>query len=259
MEAAMSELGPEARSLLDGGRNGDDPSPADRARLRASVMRAVAAGGAIGAAATAAEATAAAKTASGLGLLWKIGGAVLLCAASAGTTVVVIERGAPPAAPAPPSAVAPVAAPPPPPLPAPPPAAEPSPRATAAPTPRPVPSAERQRDPQLEETPPPAAEAPPPAVTAAPAPPPDTLAAETQRLREANGALRGGDAQRALALLDEQSAGGAQLREERAAARILALCDLGRTDEARAQAAAFLQKSPQSPLADRVRKSCAGR
>jgi hypothetical protein len=71
--------------------------------------------------------------------------------------------------------------------------------------------------------------------------------------------MQGGDAARALALLEEQSAGGAQLREERAAARILALCQLGRADEARAAAAAFLAERPSSPLTDRVRASCAGR
>src|SRR5262249_32309373 len=93
--------------------------------------------------------------------------------------------------------------------------------------------------------PPPRAPAPPPAlpsVAAAPGEPstpsggvegdkpptpsaePDTLVAETQRLRQAHAALKGGDAARALSLLDEQSAVGPQLREERAAGRIFALC-----------------------------------
>jgi hypothetical protein len=94
---------------------------------------------------------------------------------------------------------------------------------------------------------------------AAPSAGPDTLVAETRRLREAHAALQGGDGARALALLEEQSAGGPQLREERAAGRILALCSLGRTDEARAAASRFLAESPRSPLAGRVRASCAGR
>lgn len=254
----MSDFGKEARSLLEGGRHGDDPTPADRARIRASVMRALAGGAALGAAATAAEATAAAKTATGLSLLWKLGGLAVLCAASAGTTVAVMERAAPPDPPRPARAAAPLAAPPASAKPAPPapPFAEPPPPATAAPAPRATATAGRPEPADLPaDAPPP----PPPSAAPVPAPPPDTLAAETQRLREAHGALRGGDAQRALALLEEQADAGAQLREERAAGRILALCELGRVEEARAQAAAFLQQSPQSPMADRVRRSCAGR
>jgi len=115
-----------------------------------------------------------------------------------------------------------------------------------------------------DEPPPPHAAAPAPSPSIAPAPAtpaaadPDTLAAETHRLREARAALKGGDASRALSLLDEQSAAGPQLREERAAARVLALCDLGRVDDARAAAARFLAESPRSPMADRVRASCGG-
>jgi hypothetical protein len=98
----------------------------------------------------------------------------------------------------------------------------------------------------------------------APAPPKatekaeDSLIAETERLREAHGALRGGDPEKALALLSEQAAEGEgqKLREERAAARVLALCKLGRVDEANAEAAAFLAQNPRSPLADRVRNAC---
>ena len=86
----------------------------------------------------------------------------------------------------------------------------------------------------------------------------DSLVAETQRLREAHGALRGGDPEKALALLSEQAAEGEgqKLREERAAARVLALCKLGRVDEANTEAAAFLVQNPRSPLADRVRNAC---
>ncbi len=90
---------------------------------------------------------------------------------------------------------------------------------------------------------------------------PSTLEAETRLLREAEVSLRAGDAQRALALLDEHAArfGGGILQEERAAERILALCALGRTGEARAEVDRFLLERPRSPLADRVRASCAAR
>jgi hypothetical protein len=90
---------------------------------------------------------------------------------------------------------------------------------------------------------------------------PSTLEAETRLLREAEVSLRAGDAQRALALLDEHAArfAGGILQEERAAERILALCALGRTGEARAEVDRFLLERPRSPLADRVRASCAAR
>jgi hypothetical protein len=86
-----------------------------------------------------------------------------------------------------------------------------------------------------------------------------TLEAETRLLRAADVALRSGDAQRALALLDEHAARfpAGVLEEERAAERVLALCSLGRTHEAQADVERFLRERPRSPLADRVRSSCA--
>jgi hypothetical protein len=89
-------------------------------------------------------------------------------------------------------------------------------------------------------------------------PTPSTLEAETRLLRDADVALRSGDAQRALALLDEHAARfpDGVLQEERAAERVLALCGLGRTSEARADVDRFLRERPRSPLADRVRSSC---
>jgi hypothetical protein len=81
----------------------------------------------------------------------------------------------------------------------------------------------------------------------------DPLIAETRRLREAHGALQAGDAQKALALLGEE---GGQLGEERAAARVLALCQLGKVAEMEAARAAFLRDHPRSPLASRVGAGC---
>jgi hypothetical protein len=66
--------------------------------------------------------------------------------------------------------------------------------------------------------------------------------------------------ERALAAINAQDArfpDGA-LREERAEARIVALCALGRVEEARAKASLFLQEHPRSLLASRVRASCGG-
>lgn len=46
------------------------------------------------------------------------------------------------------------------------------------------------------------------------------------------------------------------MEEEREAARIVALCQVGRADEARTLAARFLSERPTSPLAARVRAAC---
>src|SRR5262249_40542148 len=71
MEAPMSELGPEARAILDAGRAGDEPSAADRARMRARVMSAVAAG-AIGPASQAAVKAGGVTAKGALPLGWKV-------------------------------------------------------------------------------------------------------------------------------------------------------------------------------------------
>jgi outer membrane biosynthesis protein TonB len=275
MEAPMSELGPEARGILDEGRGGDDPTAADRARNRAALMRAIAAGGAGGAALASgagAAATGASKVAGALSLGWKVAAALAVASAVGAGALWAHARGEA-NAPVTTATAATVAAAPPalvevpeaqPPAPAQPASAAPVARAEPAPSPPRVAVVKAPRRPEAEpapladEKPPP----PPPApiVDEKPAPlpaPEDTLPAETQRLREAHGALQGGDPARALALLDEKAAAGAQLHEEREAARALALCQLGRVEEGRAAAERFLRESPRSPLADRVRAACA--
>jgi hypothetical protein len=99
--------------------------------------------------------------------------------------------------------------------------------------------------------------APPPA----PAAGPSTLSAEADLLRAADAAVRAGAPARALAILDQHGArfpSGA-LVEERDAERVVVLCALGRTEEGRAAATAFLRDRPRSPLAARVRASCGAR
>jgi hypothetical protein len=90
---------------------------------------------------------------------------------------------------------------------------------------------------------------------------PATLSAEADLLRSADAAARGGNALAALALLDRHRAifPNGTLVEEREAERIVVLCALGRTDEARVAASVFLRNRPRSPLAGRVRASCGGR
>jgi hypothetical protein len=87
---------------------------------------------------------------------------------------------------------------------------------------------------------------------------PTTLEDETRLLREGVAALHAGNPAIALALLDEHAKTypAGVLAEERSAERVNALCLLGRTDDARDAAAAFVREYPHSPLAARVRTSC---
>lgn len=86
----------------------------------------------------------------------------------------------------------------------------------------------------------------------------NALNQELLLLSRAQASLSSGDADRALALLDAHATtypNGA-LREERMAARVFALCALGRQEEARAEAQRFVSMAPRSPLAARVRGAC---
>jgi hypothetical protein len=85
----------------------------------------------------------------------------------------------------------------------------------------------------------------------------ETLEAETRLLQHVRVALQAGQPEVALSLLDNAFAPNkGELREERAAARIDALCRLGRTKEAEAASGRFLRESPRSPHVDRVRGAC---
>jgi hypothetical protein len=86
----------------------------------------------------------------------------------------------------------------------------------------------------------------------------DPLRAEAEALREAQRALRNGQAQRALELLAAQDArfAGGLLAEERAAARVLSLCQAGLAPGARLEAARFAARWPRSALLSRVQAAC---
>jgi outer membrane protein assembly factor BamD (BamD/ComL family) len=91
--------------------------------------------------------------------------------------------------------------------------------------------------------------------------PANRLAEETALLAASNAELRNGDARGALALLndyDRRYPSGV-LREEVLATRVIARCQLGPEPDttARHAADAFLTRHPASPLAPRVRSSCA--
>ena len=84
------------------------------------------------------------------------------------------------------------------------------------------------------------------------------VAGEIALLNEAQRALASGQADRALQLLDRHAREfpRGSLAEERVAARVIALCALGRVTAARAETAAFVRQSPESPLVERVRAAC---
>jgi hypothetical protein len=91
--------------------------------------------------------------------------------------------------------------------------------------------------------------------------PANRLAEEMALLAASNAELRGGDARQALALLndyDRRYPSGV-LREEVLATRVIARCQIGLAPNAasRRDADAFLTRHPASPLAPRVRSSCA--
>ena len=96
-----------------------------------------------------------------------------------------------------------------------------------------------------------------PAEAAAPTVAP-SLADETRLLELAQLELAAGRPSAALSLLDEHSrrfTRGA-LAQERSFARILSLCALDRTGDARRAASAFLAAWPSSPLVPRLQASC---
>ncbi|MGC4122313.1 MAG: hypothetical protein QM765_48575 [Myxococcales bacterium] len=70
--------------------------------------------------------------------------------------------------------------------------------------------------------------------------------------------LRAKDAAGALELLDEhvRSFPRGALREEQVAARVQALCALGRVPEARSETVRFLADHPHSPYATKLRAAC---
>jgi hypothetical protein len=84
---------------------------------------------------------------------------------------------------------------------------------------------------------------------------------EADLLTRADSALKAGDANRALELVNQHASSfpGGVLVEEREAERIVVLCALGRSGEAETLAAEFLRERPRSPLAPRVRASCGAR
>lgn len=240
----MSGLGPDARALIDAASEGDDPSSADAARVRAKVAARVAIAAGTGAAGVTAAKTSAAATTAGIGT--KIALAVAVVGATSAGGAALYERAT--REPIPVIETAPTLATPVPSSPARALAPAPAPDPTPAPAPAPAPPPART-----------VARSVPIATSTKPTTTTDTLAEEARLLRAAHASLAAGDGRGAMTALDEHASRfprGA-LSEEREAGRVLALCAQGRAVEARAAASAFVATSPRSPLAAQVRRSCA--
>ncbi|WP_437506127.1 hypothetical protein [Sorangium sp. So ce1099] len=261
----MSQLGPLSRSILEAARNGDRSTAADRARVRAKLRRSLALGTAVtaGGAAKTGFAMVSAKAALPWGIVAVLAPAAVVAtlhttqgepravprASHAGAVITERARAAVAGQPAPGDDRAPAE----------------SPREPALPDDR-APAEARKLDPPQAaiERPTTAGRAPRSVPVGGPGAPPgvpaeDPLVAETRRLREVHESLRRGDPERALSLLDAADAGGHELQEERAAARVVALCNLGKTAEGRAAMLDFLRESPGSPYSGRVRSACEGK
>jgi hypothetical protein len=88
--------------------------------------------------------------------------------------------------------------------------------------------------------------------------PADSFAEEVAILSKATSELRAGRANEGLRLLEEHERKfpNGRLAEERRAARIQALCSLGRLPEAEAELARLKQSSPRSPHLARAQRAC---
>jgi len=236
----MNDLNSRARAVVEAARNADEPSPADRARLKHAILVQVAAG--------LAASTAAAGTVSlGMSVGTKVGLAVLAVSLVGGGSAGYLHWQGKHRTPSMATSVS---------------------RSTAtsrqaAALPRempavavpvevgPAPTESKARRPDR------------PRKVVAPAPSESTteedqLDAEVAVLKRAREELRLGRPIRALAALleyDRRFDKGA-LGEERQAIAAIATCQAHPGPSARAQAEGFLRSSPHSPLLDRVRAAC---
>lgn len=269
----MSELSPEALSLVEGGRSAGQPSAADRERLRsklvaqlgaaafasatathastATALSSNAAGSTVGGAAASSAATVGASGGTLFGLTKLALAAALVGAACGGVYLSVRAFETVPAAPAAPATAA---------------------RAPAAALSKPAaptgsaPVVLQQAPEVVAETPAPVAvrkprrERPSPVAVSTPAQAPSApsldLAAELELLARAQAALRQNRPEQALALAHEHEArfAAGAMSEERRGVEALARCALG--DVQHEVVAAFLSAAPSSPMAPRVREAC---
>jgi hypothetical protein len=268
----MDELSARARRVLDLVRDADVPAPDVQRRVERALSARIA-GGAVPSAALLAKSSTplAAKALVPLGLAATMAGAGWFGLRSEESQ----DHVQPPSAMAPSPTVAPQVSTPPPPVESPRPDVTPTAPKAAARKPAPRPASPTAAAHGIDESAPSTPQAarareatPTPLVTADPVdtPPPapiskstrDPLLAETEALKDAQRALRSGDTDQALELLSgqDQTFAAGSLQQERAAARILALCQAGRVEQARTLAARFVERWPRSALRARVTSAC---
>jgi hypothetical protein len=239
----MTDLSPESKALIELARGDDEPNAVDRARVRRALGASFATGLTVSSATSLAAGAGvkAAGASAGLAGSLKIAmwvGVGMAFGALTTTTALVALRG---------------------------PAAEPTSVARPAP---PGANPVIKADPPVEEGPVaeptdtttiPLEVTSKPTASRPPQPSPSSLAAEMRLLETARAALSGGDARRALSLIQEHEREfpAGSLSEERRASKVFALCELGRRAEAARAAAEFLRTAPASPLRGRVLDSCA--
>jgi len=228
----MSDLGPNARAILESARNSDDPSDEQCARVRRSLLASVAVAGAVPLAASSTAAAAALKVVLPV--------AVVVLAGGVGASVWWHARHGSVHAMAPTRAPISVSA------------SNPSPPLSLAPT---LPSVDVGK----------VVDMPHARRTIAssearntPAAPHNRLEEETRLLGQVNEALRAGDPTGAQALLDEYDRRfpAGVLREETHATRVIARCQATPSPFAQEAARQFLTQHPASPMAPRVASSC---
>jgi hypothetical protein len=244
----MEPLSREARALIDEARAHEDPTFEDRGRIQRALLASLGAAALVGTKSAAAAGGAAAGTSLGalLGKAWVWG--VIGGTASVVIAVSAISEPEPEARPTP-SVVAPAVA------------AVQAASIAAAPSEQRTEAASSTAGPAELSASAAVASKPPPPRAARPAVSAggeDPLLAEMKLIGRAQVAMREGRPEQALELLEQHRAafGSGSLSEERAAAEVFSLCQLGRGVEARARAARFLARFPASPLAPRVRSAC---
>jgi hypothetical protein len=96
-------------------------------------------------------------------------------------------------------------------------------------------------------------------VSATPSASEPTIDEEVKLMNAAQSALRAGDSKHALELLNEHAARfpSGKLATARQVTHMMALCQAGKSGQARQEAASFLAKNPSSPFATRVSGICA--
>ena len=244
----MSELGPDARRVLDLARDADEPDATDEKRIRASLVQRLGLAGALAAAGLTTT-----RPASGAEWVAIAGKAVI--GVSVGTALIggwyLAQQGRTPESIPEPAVVV---------------ATAPQSSASTVVQPEKRTAPPRQSEapgpplamPSVSARPSVKAVARPRASTVEQSSSPDLLREETASLQKVQAALRSGNPSRALTLIEEQDSRyqSGLLAQERAAARVLGLCELGRKSEARRSARQFEARWPRSPLLARVRGAC---